>query len=299
MHTVPFTVAVAADAPPGDTVFALVGTTEHASCTTLAQVTVDLQATLQVDPAAIPASTTWPGIGDWSFAHVSVQWNPPECQGQLQIVDIEPLAGYVPLDMGTLTRIDATTWRYDAFTEPQTEKCPRRARVWIAAIQGEVELGRIGIVVRPIHEWLTTGHKHGPGQPMHSPDLTHFMMNYDYLRWKYSTVLATTGGAFSSVSFKNASCVECTIGIFNSPCVAACTDSNNNVVFVTSAFTGTENAAASMIGHELIHTTGADECPAYTWEFNNDNLTGIFPCDPGYLADVVRNMNCRCNGICP
>ena len=112
----------------------------------------------------------------------------------------------------------------------------------------------------------------------------------------------TIDNCSGGVTFSVNACVPCG---FPSECVAACTEWDRSVDFGTTAFTQSENAAASTIGHELVHTTGtwpllASECDAYTWEFNHDTGTGIFQCDTSYLANVVQMMNCQCSGInCP
>lgn len=159
----------------------------------------------------------------------------------------------------------------------------------IAAMQGEVELTRATVLVWPVHRWLVTGQ---------SAD---FQKAYDYITWKYAAVLATTGGSFSSVTFSTSGCVSCG---FQS-CVYACTSWNPftgySVVFGTNTFDGTENQAASIIGHELVHTAVgllAGECPTYTWEMDHSQQTGIFECDTQYLGTVVQKQNCACNG-CP
>ena len=254
--------------------------------------TADAQgtATLTLNPSNIAAKTAWAGMpASNSQSDITVTWNPPECVGTLAIVELDGTGGYTPTNGGTLTKVDDTHWAYVAFDEPQTEKCPEDVKVWIAAFKGEVELTRKSILVFPVHKFLITGAN------------ANFSMDYDYISWKYATVLATTGGAFTGgVTISTSGCVPCGLP---SVCVAACTRLTDSVTFGTSAFAQSENAAASTIGHELAHTVGIlnqSECTAYTWEFNNDTGTGIFQCDSAYLANVVQQMNCECNGIgCP
>jgi hypothetical protein len=169
--------------------------------------------------------------------------------------------------------------------EPAHRRPVQRGR---AKEQGGVELTRKSILVWPVHTFLTTGG---------APD---FQADYNYISWKYATVLATTGGSFGGgPTITTSSCVSCPPLV--GPCVAGCTTCviGCSTTFGTDTFGGSENQAASIIGHELVHTTGGDECAAYTWEFNNHAATGIFQCDTTYLSDVVRNMNCKCSGICP
>ena len=193
-------------------------------------------------------------------------------------------------------RIDETTWQYDAFNEPQSETCPGQVRVWIAAVQGGVELARTSIVVRPVHRWLTTGHKHGPGAPMDTgSDTEHFMMNYEFIRWKYAGVLNAIGGGFSSVTISSDLVVLCPpIPLIGEPAYACTNSVTNSVVFGRSTFLGSENKAASLIGHELTHTTGANECQAYTWEANNAIETGL-SCDEDYFNETLDKWRQKCN----
>jgi len=256
-------------------------------------VTVDLGVTtLTADPTSIPATTAWPGMPPYNLSNIDVQWEPPDCEGRLEIVQIDPIDGYTPPNSGTIEKIDNTFWRYTSFDEFQGELCPGRVKVWLAAVGGTQELQRISLLVLPVHTWWTTGHKHGPGQPTHPPDFNDFANDYNFLRWKYAAVLATTGGAFTTVSISSSSCVPCGLGL-PPPCVYACTSPNMSggydVVFGTSAFTGSENQAASIIGHELVHTTvgGSAECTAYRWEAQNCSGTGVCLCDGSYLQTVL------------
>lgn len=148
--------------------------------------------------------------------------------------------------------------------------------------------------VLPVHTFFTTGAN------------ADFQKDYYYITWKYAAVLATTQGGFSDPpTFSTDVEVYCgtwPLGKYGYACTTCNPLTGNcSVVFGTSTFTGSENQAASIIGHELVHTTGVtDECVTYTWEFNHDTGTGIFQCDASYLADVVQMMNCECSGInCP
>ncbi len=79
------------------------------------------------------------------------------------------------------------------------------------------------------------------------------------------------------------------------PCVYACTNYVNDWVrFGTSAFTGTENQAASIIGHELMHAAGSfGECTPYQWEIDHQNETAINPCDLDYRDSVDEQLEQR------
>ncbi|MGB2984911.1 MAG: hypothetical protein WBE26_03430 [Phycisphaerae bacterium] len=149
----------------------------------------------------------------------------------------------------------------------------------IAALKGEQELARVSVRVLPVHTFFITGAN------------ADFQMDYHYLVWKYAAVLATTGGAFAGgVTISPDPKVPCPWP-FGDDAYACTTFSpltwTYSVVFGTSTFAGSENQAASIIGHELVHTTGADECPAYTWEMDHQNETGISFCDTAYLHDVL------------
>ena len=181
-------------------------------------------------------------------------------------------------------------WRYVAFEEPQDELCPETVKVWIAAFRDDQEIARKSILVQPVHTFFTTGAS------------TDFEKDYHYISWKYAAVLATTQGGFSGPPTFSADVrVYCGTWPFGTYAYACTNIETGAVVFGTATFTSSENQAASIIGHELVHTTGVtDECPAYTWEFNHDAATGIFRCDTSYLAEVVQMMNCECSGInCP
>ncbi len=249
-------VAVSPQAPLGPLPIAIMGSTPGGGvCVEDGTVTVVLSATLSLNPSTIAATTAWPGMpANLSRSDITVTWSPAGCEGELRIVEIEPIEGYTPPNQGTLSRINAGLWRYLAFTEPQTELCARMAKVWVAAFHGETELARRSILVLPVHTFFTTGTN------------ANLALDYDYLSWKYGSVLATTGGAFSSVTISENACVPCGLP---SVCVPACTHIDDSVDFGTTAFSVSENAAASIIGHELVHTVGAlnqSECTAYTWE---------------------------------
>ena len=218
----------------------------------------------------------------------------------MEIAELEPAGDYVPPNDGWVTK-DGDHWVYEAFAEPQDALCPEAVRVWVAAFQGDTEVARRSILVLPVHTFWTTGHQHGPGAQQHPPDNDDFWNDYDFLRWKYAAVHATTGGQFSGgVTISTDASVYCGLWPFGTYAYA-CTDlTTDAVVFGTSTFSGSENQAASIIGHELVHASGVfSECTTYTWEFDHDAATGVFPCDAGYLAEVVQHMNCECDDICP
>ena len=260
--------------------------------TTDAIVTLELSATLAADPTVIPAKTGWPSMPPWDISDITVAWDPPDCEGTLEILDFVGDSGYTPPNKGTLAP-DATKWGYTGFDEPPTELCPKAANVPIAAMRGDTELARANVLVRPVHTWWTHGHKHGPGQVMHTPDTNDFTNDYNFLRWKYANVLATTGGAFSSVTISGSTYVTCGSVQFAAACTTPVLTSPGSfkVVFGTYAFLESENRAASIIGHELYHTTGTwplptNECPAYRWEAEHCDGTGVCPCDGTYLSSV-------------
>jgi len=257
--------------------------------------TLTFAATITADPTSIPATTPWPDMpANLSQSSMTVTWTPPECEGTLEIVEVDPIEGYTPPDSGTLTPGDGNTWRYDAFSEPATALCPKLVRVWIGAMQGELELSRVSILVKPVHVHWTWGAS------------ANFTNDYNFIRWKYTTVLATTGGAFTGGATISAdTSVYCGTWPFGADAYACTTfhplNGTYSVEFGTTTFTSTENQAASIIGHELVHASGVpSECTAYTWEFNNDTDTGIYQCDATYLAEVAQKKNCKCDGVnCP
>ena len=252
--------------------------------------TLVFSATLSADPGKIPAKTACPTIPDFSYSEITVQWDPPECEGTLEIVEVIPDEMYLPSGDGTLDRIDATKWRYTAFDESPAEKRPKGVVVWIAAKQGVQELTRVAVWVRPTFKWWVSGHEHGPGAGMHTPTTADYMNAYLYAAWKYSPCFPG-GSAFASVSIASTPLVSCPTGHFTSVDATACTDASNNVVFGESTFTRGENVAASVVGHELDHTVGADECQALTWEFDNVTCTLI---GATYFSQLLQDKSAAC-----
>jgi len=252
-------------------------------------------AALGADPTAIPAKTVWPGAA-WHFSDITVTWSPPECEGTLKILDFVGDSGYTPPNKGTLAPVDATKWRYTAFDELQTELCPKAANVPIAAMQGNTELARVSIRVLPVHTWWTTGHKHG--SQTHPPDTSDFTNDYNFLRWKYAAVLGTTGGAFAGPPTigpdGSVYCGLWPLGTNGYACTTCIPLMGCSLNFGTSTFSASENQAASIIGHELVHTTGGNECAAYSWERDASQQTGIWFCDTPYLWNVLQRIGAEC-----
>ncbi len=256
-------------------------------------VTVAMTAVLTRDPSSISATTAWPDMPDFSFSEITVEWAPPECEGTLEVVELGLTDGYQPPSNGTLQRINTTLWRYTAFDEPQNVIHPKTVRVWIGALKGGVELNREQVQVLTVHNWWITPHQHGPDGQFHAPDVADYTNDYDFIRWKYATVLATTGGVFSDVQVSTDFCVTCLGG----PCVAACTFCNT-ARFSATAFDRSENGFASTIGHELVHVTAVcpwltSECDAYTWELDHQAQTGIDQ-DFAYLEDIQQRQAEEC-----
>ena len=249
----------------------------------------------------IVALTTWPGA--WPTAtncfafedsqvEVSARAAGPGADTNrpvdLEIAELEDFVGqplYTPPSTGSLVRKPGTTheWIYTAWTESSAYLQPREVRVsFRARMDGvAVETNRVWVRVQPVFEELRRKKK--------------YHCAYDFVRWKYAGVLATTGGAFSGTPVFTSGPINCD-GIEAN----GCTDVNNNTVqFAPGAF-ATENALASTIGHELIHTTPAgrnSECPSYTWEFDNRSQTGTdSPYNSGYLNEtVIKKKNEECN----
>jgi hypothetical protein len=287
-YSVTFAASAVRECPPGDVTIGP------------ASKQLVLSATLTADPTDISAKSTG---SPWNYSVITVAWNPPDCEGTLEIVT--PLVGnnnYMPPNDGTLQRINATTWIYTAFDEPQSELCPEDVPVTIAAKQGTTQVASVNVRVRPVHTFWTHAHRHGPAMPLHSPDTADFTNDYDYLRWKYGGVLATTGGFFTTKSISTSFTVNCD-GTTAYACTKPKLEPGWDVEFGTSTFLGSENQAASIIGHELVHTSGTwpvatTECTAYTWELNRSQQTGVFQCDATYLGTITQQQNCTCNG-CP
>ena len=298
-HDLPYTVDIAPDAPAGDITFEIVGQTSEAECSTLVTLNVTpITATMTALPAAIPASTAWPGMPNFSFSEIGVQWDPPDCEGTVEIAEL--IGNYQPPGPGSLTWSNtAEVWIYTAFSEPMAELHPQSVEVWIAAKQSDTELDRVRVNVLPVHNWWVTPHQHGPFGQFHAPNEDDYWNDYAYIRWKYFGVLNGIAGAgFDVVEISETDCVPCG----GNPCAFACTQRlpfvGDSVSFGRNTFSGSENQAASIVGHELYHTTGeillTSECAAYTWELDHQIETGIDQ-DIGYLDDVQQKQQQECN----
>ena len=125
-------------------------------------------ADLTLDPSSIPAFAGWGGP-NYRYSRITVEWDPPECEGRVEIAEVEPTGDYVPPNDGWVTK-DGDHWVYEAFAEPQGALCPEPVRVWVAAFQGDTEVARRSILVLPVHTFWTNGHQHGPGAQQHPPD---------------------------------------------------------------------------------------------------------------------------------
>ena len=144
---------------------------------------------------------------------------------------------------------------------------------------------------------MVGGRDLGLGAQQHPPDTDDFELDFEYLSWKYGGVLATTGGEFTSVTISMDPQVVCPRFPFdpNPPVGYACTG-GASVVFGTNTFRGSDNQTASIIGHELVHTVDdpfAGECPAYQWEEDHSQETGISFCDTDYLDEVRDQLQDR------
>lgn len=285
-------------APPGPVPIRVTGTTSRGkTCQSTGTVTVERSATLAADPTAIPAGSAWEAIVPYAGSEITVTWEPTNCEGTLKIVELIGDGGYVPpTTEGTVERLEPTKWIYRPFFESKTELCPMPVNVKIAAKPGNPELDRESVRMLPIHTWWTTTHQHYPGEASHTPNTSDYEQDLSYVSWKYLGVHTGTGGDFSSTVISTSSCLSCGL----QTCVYACTTCipfmGCSAVFGTSALSGSENQAASIFGHELVHTTEllfAGECPAYTWERNHGVETGIASCDPGYFGEVLDQLRDR------
>ncbi|MBU0719352.1 MAG: hypothetical protein KJ749_13985, partial [Planctomycetes bacterium] len=97
-------VSVTEAAALGDFTFDLTSTSPSGgNCTATAMISVELAAVLTGDPTSIPATTEWDDMPDYSFSQITVTWDPPDCEGTLEIVELQGTGGYLPGDDGTLT----------------------------------------------------------------------------------------------------------------------------------------------------------------------------------------------------
>lgn len=212
------------------------------------------------------------------------------CPVELKIISVTQLGSDTPCnlppDNGSLEKKSDTEWRYFAWVEPKGHLHPRRMVVKIEAmIDGQSHSNALEFSVGTV--WQNIGDK-GLGSEC----------AYTFIRWKYATVLATTGGGFSSVTFLGTPYGTCGGGG-----AVACTNCFfGGVKFGTATFGDTENVAASYIGHELMHTPDSNsphscfECPAYTWEFDHFEGTGMNSSDnAANKNEVITKKNEACD----
>jgi hypothetical protein len=259
---------------------------------------VGQNVTLTHSKHTIAARTAWPGAGacfapqDGEVelsARVADPGADPLTPVELEIdsllvftADTPP---YSPSDQGTVARKPGAThdWVYTAWEESSAFKRPVKVKVsFRALIDGfVVSTNMLFVNVQPVFNWL-------------AHDKGNYACAYNFVRWKYAAVLNATGGAFNGPPlFSSDPAILCGRDL-----ALGCTQPNDMVTFASGAFVS-ENIAASVIGHELKHTTAAgrgSECAAYTWECNNRAATGIdSPADTGYLnGKVIPDMNEYC-----
>jgi hypothetical protein len=252
----------------------------------LIDITSSFEVTLTKDKSIIYGKSTAPVSCDLTTdTSLTITANAPvECV-DLVIESVEPLTGnipvFVPPSNGTLQYSGNNTWTYTSWTEPESEKYARSMRVKIKPlnpITGEQSGPSIQFTVKSAYE--------------HMKDQQNWPCAYEFIRWRYAAVLATTEAEFNSVSFDNNETVSCA-GV----AADACTSVFNNVTFAAGTFNDTENHAASTVGHELVHTgEHFSECPSYTWEVDHATGTGLNSSDnASNLQEVTAMMNAKCN----
>lgn len=192
---------------------------------------------------------------------------------------------YFPASLGTLAPVPGVPrrWTYTSWQESSTYLWPAETWVYFRVTMNGQDLGTNSFYIRvqPVFDWLARFKKQKP-------------CAYDFVRWKYASVLATTGGAFvGPVSFIPNFDIDC-----DGVAACGCTSPDGRVELSECAFQS-ENACAATIGHELIHTPlggNGSECVAYTWQFNTRNQTGISSAyNRSFLtAIVVGGINKYC-----
>ena len=241
------------------------------------------------------------------YAAIKAEWDPPANAGPLFVRAVEPENNwnYLPSGTGAIVPngmphpIYAPAdhqWLYVAFMESASELQPGLVAVKIGAKDNcgkELQDVELVIRVKSAFEFMAGVHRRCDGQMVGNTE-AHFRGCYDFIRWKYAAVLATTGGRFEKVIISLDPWVNC----WGTP-ARACTTVGDVVTFGTSTWAEGENVAASIVGHELRHTPcflSCSECDSYTWEYDHRSGTGInLPRNQAYLDEVISKMQHECN----
>jgi len=258
-----------------------------------------------------------------SFAPIKAEWQPPENEGTLFVkrIRVAPDAryyrgydyGYLPESWGTVERNTDPDpvycpadhqWVYRPFYESPGELRPDKVVVTVGAKDncGNELNAELEIKVLSVFEFMSDWHRRCDGVLV-GHTATHYSYCYQFIRWKYSGVLSTTAGEFNSVNFSTDASVSC------GSCATAyaCTSPLLNCTFGASTWECSENVAASIVGHELRHTSLGyvilgTECSSYTWETDYTTETGISPawgctCNNDYYQEIYERWDATCNHL--
>lgn len=289
----PYKIGVAGVASGTTTISALRGT--NTTCA-VKDINTVFNVSLASSKTNVSAQSSWPGQAGClslqdSQCEVWVNLDQPGMDpftpAELEIdrVVYQGRQPYSPPSMGTLTPVAGTIrrWTYTAWQESSTYIWPKEVRVYFrVSVNGQpFGTNSFSLKVQPVFDWLARFKKQRP-------------CAYDFVRWKYAAVLATTGGQFiGTPTFAPTAAIQC--GDVDD--ANACLQDGKWVTFSTGAFVD-ENALASTIGHELTHTIAggnSEECEAYTWEVNNSAQTGINnPYDPHALINARGRQEIEC-----
>jgi len=255
-----------------------------------AKVSQVVYVTLVPDPTKILADTDFSGIAE-KYSESEIEVTIEAASGfptdpmnfELRITRFEGSGNYIPPDDGTLTRsgADPSKWLYKSFKELKTEKHPEPVEVYIAPYFNNQEVGpEVLIIIRPVF-FITKFHFPGPGSNLKIPGDDDKQTGVDFVIWKYGV-----GGGYT-MEFNDAQAGG-NMGYTVFDAIA------NNRTFIGNPALQSENITASVVGHEAIHrdqgyywsltaSEAEQEEPAYKWELDNAELTGIDKNNDTYL----------------
>ncbi len=289
------------------------------SATTKLTLTVKVfELSFEADPLSqipVAAGSEWTGADGYSLQansskqKITAKTDPADVADliELEVKEFkdQPNPDYQPADPGSVEKTSSGVFEYTAFKESKDAKAPRDKKVVVVAKIDESELCvKHEVTVKPVFNWLTTLHQHGPGEQSHGPEVSDFETAWRFARWKYGISTAN----LSSITYTQNGPGDAQV-LYQSGTVGA-----RPCIIYQSAF-GTENYCASVLGHENVHggqsvgywiLSGASklsgafnkkiEYPAYKWQVDNAARCGL---SPGEEGQVTNNMNLTKQGKDP
>jgi hypothetical protein len=295
------------------------------------------KATLTKDPDlffAVCAYTDWFDDVGWELepactAEIKADYKPdtlPEDFKNEVWIDVE-FKKTTNASPGRVTAItEGSVWKYTGYVEAPSDLHPVASRMlYYAEAEGiNISPRKYELTVKSVFDWLTspTGpsqnpsdstartHQHGPKATPHVPNADDYKNAYRYIRWKYGFLNSIKpSGCAMAARFNNDNDPQIAMQdqfwvYFPTPvkAVAAVHPITGNLTMGLGAFRPTENICASIICHELVHTTqhieltqpiaswNRNEKQAYQWQLDTKALTGIDengPVHEGYRQEIA------------